>query len=71
PEKTLDICSEIELIESKVDELFFEARRELLRVEIPAAALITQLDLLIGIEQASDFCTRSTDSIVDIVMTGR
>ncbi len=70
-EKALDICKEIESIESKVDELFFEARRELLSVELSPAALITQLDLLLGIEQASDYCTKSVDSIIDIVMTGR
>ncbi|MFX1512040.1 MAG: DUF47 domain-containing protein [Promethearchaeota archaeon] len=71
PEQSIKICAEIETVETKVDELFFEVRKDLLSRELSPAALITHYDLLLGIEQANDYCAMSADSIVAIIMTGR
>jgi uncharacterized protein len=64
PQKALDLANQVELFEEDVDDLFGEARNQLVMMdegELTRSALILVNELIESIEEASDWCENSAD----------
>ncbi len=64
PQKALDLADQVELLEEDMDDLFGEARNQLVMMdegELTRSALILVNELVETIEEASDWCENSAD----------
>src|SRR3990170_4141453 len=57
----LNYRQEIETLEQSVDDLYFSVKKAIFAVDRPAQASLLALDILVGLENASDHCAGSAD----------
>ncbi|HKZ43116.1 MAG TPA: DUF47 family protein [Candidatus Hodarchaeales archaeon] len=67
----LNYRQEIETLEQSVDDLYFSVKKAIFAVDRPAQASLLALDILVGLENASDHCAGSADILYILVMANR
>ncbi len=67
----LDIRVEIETLEQSVDDIYFIVKKSILSENLAPQAMITAMDLLSGLENASDHAAGSADILYILVMASR
>ena len=67
----LDIRVEIETLEQSVDDLYFIVKKTILSSDLTPQAMLTAMDLLAGLENASDYAAGSADILYILVMASR
>ncbi len=70
-QKLLDIRVEIETLEQSVDDLYFIVKKTILGSDLSPKVIMIALDLLAGLENASDHAAGAADILYILVMASR
>jgi predicted phosphate transport protein (TIGR00153 family) len=62
---------EVRRLENVVDELYFANRKILVKIHTNAGIVVILNDLLEGIENATDYCKHSSDTLLSLALQGR
>jgi predicted phosphate transport protein (TIGR00153 family) len=62
---------EVKRLENVVDELYFANRKILVKIHTNAGIVVILNDLLEGIENATDYCKHSSDTLLSLALQGR
>ncbi len=62
---------EVKRLENVVDDLYFANRKILVKIHTNAGIVVILNDLLEGIENATDYCKHSSDTLLSLALQGR
>jgi predicted phosphate transport protein (TIGR00153 family) len=62
---------EIKRLENAVDDLYFSNRKILVKIHTNPGIVVILNDLLEGIENATDYCKHSSDTLLSLALQGR
>lgn len=62
---------EVKRLENVVDDLYFSNRKILVKIHTNAGIVVILNDLLEGIENATDYCKHSSDTLLSLALQGR
>lgn len=70
-DRMLKARDEVKRLENAVDDLYFSNRKILVKIHTNAGIVVILNDLLEGIENATDYCKHSSDTLLSLALQGR